>query len=75
MSKYCSTIYILAKDINALPEKPAYANIAKQIQDKKDEKLTANSAGPLEFDEHKFRITKPEKTFKLKMVKNPETGM
>ncbi|XP_060593888.1 DC-STAMP domain-containing protein 2-like isoform X2 [Ruditapes philippinarum] len=68
-----------AKNVNTegLPEKPVYANIAKQIQAKKaallDEENSqrTNSSRPMEFDVHKLRKTKPEKTFKLKIVKNP----
>jgi hypothetical protein len=73
---------IVAKNVSTegLPEKPVYANIAKQIQAKKaallDEENSqrTNSSRPMEFDVHKLRKTKPEKTFKLKIVKNPNEG-
>ncbi|XP_045210098.2 DC-STAMP domain-containing protein 2-like [Mercenaria mercenaria] len=61
-----------------LPEKPVYANVSKQIQERKaslmneDQRPRQNSPGPLAFDVNKLRKTKPEKTFKLKMVKNTE---
>lgn len=70
-------------DVSILPEKPVYANISKQIQ----ERLAARTLGtpgsgattltskPRELDFNRPHKTKPEKSFKLKFVKKNSNGI